>query len=388
MAEVAELSPYLLDYVRQRGQAAINNAEGPTRPESLDLGERTRRIDVRAPFVLTCDSFARAGRYIVLWCNPSSWQWSLKQRGTVQKTRGGSVKHMWRDRTRPTYFDEAEVNITFQSGNIIPIRTRRTLTPGSTETVEEVNNISQRANRPKGETFVNAGKVKASMNGAGELVTTIPPGLLNFYEFIEMMDEPIALDDGSPNYITIIASTPMFPQLVIKCFANPDGLQWAENDQEPNSFDWTQAFTIISTYPELNSGQKLRSMFESMSGKSAVNSVLVDHRGLRRDAEGNVDFNQSKNHASPPRATPGKGPSPATSGTPNSDMNFTESEAREITSVEEQRRREEVSNMLDRVEQVAVQETAQYEERETSRIAGAGPLEEALLDIGGPRSRR
>lgn len=363
MAEVEQISPYLVDYIRQRTTAAINNASNVARPESLDLGERTRRIDVRAPFVLTVDSFARTGRYIVLWANPTTWQWSIKQRGTIQKTRGGSVRHMWRDRLRRTYFDEPEVNITFQTGNLIPIRTRRTLNPSSTEVVVE-------ADGSKRQRLVNAEKAKASIGGSGETVTTIPPGLLNFYEFFEMIDEPTTLDDGSMNYTTIIASTTMFPQLVLKGFFNPDSLSFAETAEDPNNVEWTCAFTVTSTYPEITSSRKLRAVFESMSGKSSVNMVLMDKRGLRRDSEGNVDINRpGPNTRTPPRAGPNPdGPSPATTNTPNT----------ATTPFNQQEFLDQARNPNPTPYDVSAAQSGGFS-------SGRGPLDEALLtDVGGP----
>lgn len=294
MAEVELISPHLIDRIQQNVTAAAETGQGPSRPESLDLGERTRRMDNRAPFVITCDSFARLGRFIVLWANPSTWQWSMKQRGTVQKTRGGSIVHIWRDRVRPTYFDEPEVTMTFQSGNIIPIRTLRKRIRGGMEVVSEADK----------RTF-NAATGNAGTSAVGSTsVTTIPPGLLNFYEFVEMLDEPKILDDGSMNFVSIIASTPMFPQLVLKGYFNPEGLSWSENDQEPNAFDWTSQFTVVHTYPAINSGRRLRAVFEQLSGKSPVGMILTDRNGRRLDLSRNPDqtsTGRASNRSAEPR---------------------------------------------------------------------------------------
>jgi hypothetical protein len=274
MAEVAQIQPHLVDWVRERTMAASNSLRA-VHPESMDLGERNRRVDGRSPFVVTCDSFARQGRFIVLWASPSTWQWTLKQRGTVQKTRAGSVVHIWRDRVRPTYYDEAEVNMTFQSGNIIPIRTLRKRSRGGVETVQE--------------------SLRGSVaNPAGfDSITTIPPGLLNFYEFVEMLDEPKILDTGSMNFVSIIASTPMFPQLVLKGFFNPEGVSWSESKDDPNDFEWSAQFTVTQTFPAINSGRRLRSTFEQLSGKSVIGNVLVGPTGRRLNINGTPDMSAS-----------------------------------------------------------------------------------------------
>jgi hypothetical protein len=119
-------------------------------------------------------------------------------------------------------------------------------------------------------------------------VVTIPPGLLNYYEFLELLDERKILDTGSVNHVSIIASTPAFPQILIKGYFDPEGTSLTENAEDPNNFEWSAKFIVSSTYPAFNSATKLRALFQQMTGKSTVGRVIVDPSGLRRDSFGNI----------------------------------------------------------------------------------------------------
>jgi hypothetical protein len=276
MPEVSQLNPTLMSRILERLQGSISS-ETTLRPDQENLGVWNRGRD-HQPFVLTCDSFARAGRYIVFWANPSNWEWTMNQRGMVQKTHGGTVVHMWRSRHRPTYYDEIALTVQFQSGNVMPIRLDSNTTFGPT----------------RGATAGSfAGQIGQAV-GAGASAQpriVVPPGLMNFYEYIELKDEPKILDTGAANYVSIIACSPMFPQIVLQGYINPEGFSFSENADDLGGVTWNDSFTIVHTYPEMRASN-LQAVFQSFSGQDAVTNLLRDAQGqtaLLNLAAGGID---------------------------------------------------------------------------------------------------
>lgn len=263
MPEVSQLNPTLMSRILERLQGSISS-ETTLRPDQENLGVWNRGRD-HQPFVLTCDSFARAGRYIVFWANPSNWEWTMNQRGMVQKTHGGTVVHMWRSRHRPTYYDEIALTVQFQSGNVMPIRLDSNTTFGPT----------------RGATAGSfAGQIGQAV-GAGASAQpriVVPPGLMNFYEYIELKDEPKILDTGAANYVSIIACSPMFPQIVLQGYINPEGFSFSENADDLGGVTWNDSFTIVHTYPEMRASN-LQAVFQAFSGQDAVTNLLRNAQG-------------------------------------------------------------------------------------------------------------
>jgi hypothetical protein len=142
--------------------------------------------------------------------NPSDVAWTMAQRSQEQKTKAGTVLHVWNDNERKTYFDEPVLTINFQSGNILPSR--------------------------------------SLLDFRGEL----PEGLCNFYEFIALVDEVKVLDDGRANLCYIQYNSLIFPSITLWGFWTPNGISFsdsAENHAQVNN--WTASFTVYKSTPEL-----------------------------------------------------------------------------------------------------------------------------------------
>lgn len=140
-------------------------------------------------------------------CNPAEVQWTMRQRSEEQKTKAGTVLHVWNDRDRNTYFDEPVITLNLQAGNILPVR-----------------NIDA-ATTPE-----------------------IPAGLNNFYEFLSLVDEVKVLNDGRANLCYIKYNSLIFPSLTLWGFFTPDGISFrdtASNHATVN--DWTASFTVYKT---------------------------------------------------------------------------------------------------------------------------------------------
>jgi len=181
----------------------------------------------------------------------------MPQRSVEQKTKAGTVLHVWNDQTRNSYFDEPTLTFNLQSGNILP--TRSIL-------------------EPRG---------------------SITPGLNNFYEFMSLVDEVKVLDDGRANLCYIDYNSLVFPKIRLWGFWQPSGISFsdkAENHAQVNN--WTASFTVYKSFPELGrtvatnnqstvdgqlAGASLRSMYNNRSGFTYSNR-RSENFGLLQDA--------------------------------------------------------------------------------------------------------
>lgn len=198
----------------------------------------------RVPLIMTTEVMAHQGRYLVFWAGPESVQWHFRQRGALQETRGGIIQHYFKDSRRNTYFDEPEVQFTLQSGNIMPVR----------------------------------------MTKSGPSVV-IPFGLLNLYEFIELLDQKKAIADGRSNYVYILYSSNVFPRIILRGFFTPDGLSFSESANEGAEVKWTSTFRVVGTYPKFQSAYSLaenwraiqeRRGFQTGAIRTAFTSAATD----------------------------------------------------------------------------------------------------------------
>jgi len=142
--------------------------------------------------------------------NPSDVSWTLAQRSQEQKTKAGTVLHVWNDNQRKTYYDEPVLTINFQSGNILP---RRSV---------------------------------LDFNGR------IPEGLDNFYEFMALVDEVKVLDNGDPNLCYIQYNSLIFPSITLWGFWQPQGISFSDNSNTHAQVNnWTASFTVYKSTPEI-----------------------------------------------------------------------------------------------------------------------------------------
>lgn len=167
----------------------------------------------------------------IVWCaNPKSIAWVINQRGVESKNKSGSVLHLWRDRLRNSYYDDAKISITFQSGNLMPQSSQGSINPLVPATRDQI---------------------------AG--------GLNNFYQYLSLVDSPKINSDGSPNLVYILYRSRIFPALILTGMFDPQTVvNFTDSVDSPNQVNnWTANFTVYSTTPRLNSFQELVSMFQS-----------------------------------------------------------------------------------------------------------------------------
>lgn len=226
---------------RLYSELSLRGSIGTEDVENRSAVESTR---VRSPFVLTCQDWLtqRQPRYLIAAVNPSEIQWRLPQRAAAQKTRVGEIVHYWRDRFRNTYYDEPQLSITFQSGNIMPIREK----PPVKSTVTTSIGVATRYR-----------------TDTSEVTPQVPPGLRNFYEFIELVDTQKILDSGDVNLVYIIYNSRLFPNMTLAGLFTPEGMSWTDSSSDPNQVSsWSANFTVYDSFPRLNDMAALIKMFE------------------------------------------------------------------------------------------------------------------------------
>jgi hypothetical protein len=175
----------------------------------------------RIPWVITCQSWLQKQQYLIFNANPDSAQWSMPLRGTASKQRAGQVLHIWKNKFRDTYFDEPRLNITFQSGNILSIM------PTNPDFQIYKSNF-----------------------------ITIREGLYNFYKFIELLEEPKILEDGSLNTVYINYTSQMFPSIMLSGFFDPSQFSFTDGTSKSAMIEnWSTTFIVMDTFPKLKSNQ-------------------------------------------------------------------------------------------------------------------------------------
>jgi len=207
----------------------------------------------RKPIILSTTHWLARGKYIPLWINPLQTQWNLKRRETVTKTAAGAVRNTWRNRFRNTYYDEFEVSFTFQAGNIMP----------------------------------SAGIPSSYYSNLDDLTAAIqiarpPVGLMDFYSFMSMLDQPMLLGQSENRHIIIYRSR-LFPRLRMSGYwLGTTPVSFTDDGNKGNTATWSATFQCYNTSPPLWSwrGEQLSSAYSEFYSQNA--QEFVDDEILRR----------------------------------------------------------------------------------------------------------
>lgn len=188
----------------------------------------------RDSMTVTCKHWEHQGRSIRLFVNPSNMQWNLPRRGTVVKTAAGAVRNVWRNRYKGTYYDEGTVAITFQTGNIMP------------------------------STAYDNSELRSPEDAQRAIATPrTPPGLHNFYDFLELLDEPMLLG-ASENQHMIIHTSRVFPRMMMYGFFTEDSMSFTEAATDGNRLEWQATFQIYRTVPRFQRRSDLVASYNEM----------------------------------------------------------------------------------------------------------------------------
>ena len=209
-------------------------------------------------------------QYLAWSCNPAEVNWDIGLRATHQKNLYGTVMHVWYDDSRDTYFDEIRLNMKFNSGSIMPVwiggTVPRKVPPG---------NSIQLAAQKKPVTVLKGAKSKIGRDIQGVINSSATQvslgqsyptsavytqefmeshGLVNFYDFLNLVDAAKMTDSGEVNYVIIEYKSQIFPNLILKGLFEPSGVKFVDSSENPAEVgSWTAEFLVYDCYPRLTS---------------------------------------------------------------------------------------------------------------------------------------
>lgn len=215
--------------------------------QSQHLDERLFSHD-RTPVVLSTSSWLLQDKFISLWINPLNTSWSLPRRETTTKTAAGVIRNTWRNRYRNTYYDEFTINFTFQTGNILPSVT-------VTDRILADSSLAYgAAKNPKP-----------------------PPGLVDFYRFLSMVDQPMLTSKSENRHIVFYRSR-VFPRLRLEgYFVGETPITFTESAEgNANMLQWTATFQVYDSTPKIWQAARLISDWSNWAYKNAMSEILPD----------------------------------------------------------------------------------------------------------------
>lgn len=173
------------------------------------LNERSY-VSGRIPWLISTIELLRANQGIVWAANPRDVSWNMSLRETLVKTATGTVTHFWRHPQRQTGFDEFKLTLNLQTGNLLP--------------------YSQ---------------------GSGS--DRVSQGMLNFYDFMNIVDAPRLTTQGEVNYVTIRYHSTLFPKLTLLGMFDPSGIRFTDSASSPHEVQsWSVDFIVQDTQPRLS----------------------------------------------------------------------------------------------------------------------------------------
>lgn len=197
--------------------------------QQFDLSYRGKSAGQRVAFrMTTTDKPAGA---IYFWVNPAQCQWRVATRTHIEKIQGGVVHHefasMGIGHQVPQVIDQPVINFSFQSGLISPNGT-------------------------------NDG------NNFDDIEDSVPQGLGNFYDFVELLNQPNVTSGGFPNYVLIDYVSLMFPSLHLEGFFTEEGVQWDDSSDNPNHIgNWGASFMVFASQPDITQSEDLKNIWIS-----------------------------------------------------------------------------------------------------------------------------
>lgn len=226
---------------------ALDDLSQVGRNPTTDSAKPNSLVSGRKPWIISTTELIRQGNGIVWYCNPSEASWKVGLRQATTKNAFSTVTHNWPNSVRGTKFDEIRLSLTFQSGNLIPYNRASQVASQSGTSIDQVR------------------------------LEEVPPGLVNFYDFLSIMNAPPLLPNGETNHVIIKYHSNIFPSITLIGQFDPDGLSFSDNADNPTNINgWSASFIIYDTNPRLA---------ENGQGTGASTPLLVNYlanMGIRR----------------------------------------------------------------------------------------------------------
>lgn len=187
----------------------------------------------RVPWIMSTTEWLEQDYGIVWWCNPSDISWNIRLRQATSKNANSTVTHNWPNNTRGTHFDEFVLNMTLQTGSLMPY------------------------NRNNPYDNYSTGK------------DVISPGLVNFYDFLKLLDAPkitAGKNPGRANHVVIKYNSNIFPKLTLIGQFDPEGIKFNDTSQDPNNVNsWNATFIVYDSNPRLSDNTHLKTNSELLN---------------------------------------------------------------------------------------------------------------------------
>jgi hypothetical protein len=204
-----------------KGQASdyfkkINSGLETLEKQNSDSGVKQMSYHTnRVPWIMSTTEWLEKGKGITWFCNPSDISWSMRLRQATTKNANSTVTHNWPNNNRGTHFDEFVITMTLQTGNLMHYN---------------------RAN-PRTDSLTNI----------------VSPGLVNFYDFLQLMDAPKLTANGRTNHVVIKYNSNIFPKLTLIGQFDPEGVKFNDTSQDPNNVNsWSVSFIVYDSNPRLS----------------------------------------------------------------------------------------------------------------------------------------
>lgn len=270
MADVKRIKQ--LDSFQVSQQRKWQNAEDVAGSTTINPYLERPTNALRSPMVVTTRKWIRNNKYIVLWVNPSEMSWNMPRRETVTKTAAGAVRNTWRNRFRGTYYDEPMLNITFQTGNIMPYANLKPEIFGK-RSISRNHFIDKKTGN-----WNTRYKNTRTPNQSPYLIPVIqeppvPPGLQNFYDFIALIDQPILQGWGENRHV-LFYRTQVFPRMKIEGYFTPEGLSFSESVDNANRLTWTTQFQVYDTSPKIWNASDMKMAYSMAARENGFASGL------------------------------------------------------------------------------------------------------------------
>lgn len=243
--------------------------------DSVDLSQRklegwkhdaSTHIVQRDPWIISCESWMAAGKYIALTINPEQLDFNIPLR--VARDSGNNCVYMyiWRRRRTRSLNNTMQLSLTLSSGNVYPqfdLSTREQYALAQQYTGIAPPSEEMAADHRRGiREYMQAGV-------SGLYSAKLPLGVQNLYALLALANERRVRDSGTAkiventyedtktvrqqtaNRIVMGLSTLVFPRLLLYGWFTPDGIQFSINADNPGEFSVTFSLQVVATTPTL-----------------------------------------------------------------------------------------------------------------------------------------
>lgn len=255
------------DYFNKINAELTKLSESANNPSGMK--QQGSIIPNRIPWIMSTTEWLENGQGIIWNCNPSEVSWNIRLRQSTSKNAYSTVTHNWPNDNRGTHFDEFVLNLSLQSGNLMPYR--RDSGSGLIDDFTKTNYYKDGVY--VGDNTATAGTSRnVDTDTYGTDMSSVSPGLVNFYDFLKLLDAPKLTSSnskapGRSNHVIIKYNSNIFPKLTLIGQFDPEGVKFNDSASDPNQVtSWSATFIVLDSNPRISDNTNNQS-----------NSVMLEH---------------------------------------------------------------------------------------------------------------